>query len=44
MLAADAKASTGQRSRQGERELAREVCGILWTPDRESVAGNPFHE
>lgn len=37
-------APAGERSRQGERELAREVCGILWTPDQESVAGNPFHE
>jgi len=37
-------APAGERSRRGERDLSREVCGILWTPDRTSVAENPFHE
>jgi predicted nuclease with RNAse H fold len=34
----------GDRSRAGERDLAREVCGIRWTPDLSRLDGNPYYE
>jgi predicted nuclease with RNAse H fold len=37
-------APKGERSRAGERELAREVCGIFWTPEEAWLDGNPFYE
>jgi predicted nuclease with RNAse H fold len=37
-------APPGESSRDGERSLAREVCGIRWTPERARLAGNPYYE
>lgn len=38
-------APDGERSREGERLLARAVCGIRWTPDLATLAsGNPYFE
>jgi predicted nuclease with RNAse H fold len=37
-------APDGESSRGDERELAREVCGIRWTPERSRLAGNPYYE
>ncbi len=37
-------APPGESSRADERELARAVCGIRWTPERERLAGNPYYE
>jgi predicted nuclease with RNAse H fold len=37
-------APPGESSRSEERELAREVCGIRWTPERGRLAGNPYYE
>jgi predicted nuclease with RNAse H fold len=34
----------GESSRPDERELARAVCGIRWTPERSRLAGNPYYE
>ena len=37
-------AATGEKSRPGERKLAREVCPIFFTPDEAEVhSGNPFY-
>ena len=37
-------APAGERSRSGERRLAREVCPIFYTPDEATVrSGNPFY-
>lgn len=37
-------AATGEKSRPGERELARQVCPIFFTPDESQVrSGNPFY-
>lgn len=37
-------APPGERSRAGERLLAREVCPIFYTPDERTVrSGNPFY-
>jgi predicted nuclease with RNAse H fold len=36
-----APAPPGCRSRPEEREIARSVCGIRYTPAHESLAGNP---
>lgn len=37
-------AKPGEKSRPGERELAREVCPIFYTPDEAAVrSGNPFY-
>jgi len=36
-------APAGESSRADERELARAVCGIRWTPDRPRLAGNPYY-
>ncbi len=34
----------GEKSRPGERRLAREICPIFYTPDEETVrSGNPFY-
>src|SRR5262249_32972304 len=38
-----APAPDGERSREGERRLAREVCGIRDTPDRAGLAANPTY-
>jgi predicted nuclease with RNAse H fold len=37
-------APDGESSRAEERELARAVCGIRWTPERSRLAGNPYYE
>lgn len=37
-------APDGERSREGERGLARAVCGIRWTPEFAKLAGNPYYE
>lgn len=37
-------AEPGERSRAGERALARAVCGIRWTPERADLAGDPYYE
>jgi hypothetical protein len=34
----------GENSRQGERDLNREICGIRWTPEEAKLAGNPYYE
>lgn len=39
-----APAPRGLRSRPCERALARAVCGIRYTPDRDRLAGNPYYE
>jgi predicted nuclease with RNAse H fold len=36
-------AAPGATCREGERRLAREVCGIRWTPDRTRLGGNPYY-
>lgn len=36
-------APDGQATRDGERQLAREICGIRWTPDRERVHASPYY-
>jgi predicted nuclease with RNAse H fold len=37
-------AEPGEKSRAGERRLAREICPIFYTPDEETVrSGNPFY-
>jgi len=36
-------AADGETARPGERELARAVCGIRWTPDEAEVRGNPYY-
>lgn len=37
-------AAPGEKSRPGERRLAREICPIFFTPDEETVrSGNPFY-
>src|SRR6202012_2660399 len=36
-------APAGASSRADERELARAVCGIRWTPERPRLAGNPYY-
>jgi hypothetical protein len=37
-------APVGEASRTGERALAKEVCGIRWTPEEGRLAGNPYYE
>ncbi|MBS1845357.1 MAG: GNAT family N-acetyltransferase [Actinobacteria bacterium] len=37
-------APEGESSRAGERDLARAICGIRWTPERSRLAGNPYYE
>jgi predicted nuclease with RNAse H fold len=37
-------APDGESSRADERELARAVCGIRWTPERSRLAGNSYYE
>jgi predicted nuclease with RNAse H fold len=37
-------APAGESSRRDERELARAVCGIRWTPERAKLDGNPYYE
>jgi predicted nuclease with RNAse H fold len=36
-------APEGHSWRAGERQLARQVCGIRWTPDLEHVCGSPYY-
>jgi predicted nuclease with RNAse H fold len=36
-------AARGQTTRAGERELARAICGIRWTPDATTVRSNPYY-
>jgi predicted nuclease with RNAse H fold/GNAT superfamily N-acetyltransferase len=36
-------APEGQTSRDGERLLARSICGIRWTPDESQVLANPYY-
>jgi predicted nuclease with RNAse H fold len=37
-------APEGATTREGERRLGREVCGIRWTPDRKKVHANKYYE
>src|SRR5687768_10620576 len=37
-------AAAGERSRAGERQLARGICNIRWTPEKSRLAGNPYYE
>ena len=37
-------AEDGNLSRACERRLAREVCGLRFTPDRDRLSGNPYYE
>jgi predicted nuclease with RNAse H fold len=37
-------APDGMRLRECEREVARSVCGIRWTPDAARLEGNPYYE
>jgi predicted nuclease with RNAse H fold len=37
-------APDGRRTRAGERQLARAVCGIRWTPDAAHVRANPYYD
>jgi predicted nuclease with RNAse H fold len=34
----------GQTARHCERELARRVCGVRWTPAGDRLHGNPYYE
>lgn len=34
----------GERSRAGERDLARNVCGIRWKPEQSTLDGNAYYE
>jgi predicted nuclease with RNAse H fold len=36
-------ATNGRTARDGELLLARQICGIRWTPDRRTVEGNPYY-
>jgi predicted nuclease with RNAse H fold len=36
-------APEGQRSREGERQLAASICGIRWTPDARQVRARPYY-
>jgi predicted nuclease with RNAse H fold len=36
-------APNGRTARDGERLLARTICGIRWTPDQATVEGNPYY-
>jgi hypothetical protein len=36
-------APTGATTRPGERELAKAVCGIRWTPDEAHVRANRYY-
>jgi predicted nuclease with RNAse H fold len=36
-------APEGQTTRQGERELARSICGIRWTPDESRVRASNYY-
>src|SRR4051794_17164685 len=36
-------APDGETSRAAERELARQVCGIRWTPDETRVRGSDYY-
>lgn len=48
LIAVDSPRTTaraGERTRDCERRLAREICGIRWTPDEQTVrSGNPYYE
>jgi predicted nuclease with RNAse H fold len=37
------RALPGQTTRDGERELAKAICGIRWTPDAEHVAEGDYY-
>lgn len=37
-------APTGYRLRECERRLARELCGIRWTPDRQALLSSPYYD
>ena len=36
-------APEGHTAREGELQLARQVCGIRWTPDTQHVRANPYY-
>jgi predicted nuclease with RNAse H fold len=36
-------APPGDKSREGERALARSICGIRYTPDRDGLTDNPTY-
>jgi predicted nuclease with RNAse H fold len=37
-------APAGTTCREGERRLARSVCGVRWTPEASKLDGNPYYE
>ena len=37
-------APQGRMTREGERRLNREVCGIRWTPEASKLHGNPYYD
>jgi predicted nuclease with RNAse H fold/GNAT superfamily N-acetyltransferase len=37
-------APEGHTSRDGERLLAKSICGIRWTPEERAVRANPYYE
>jgi predicted nuclease with RNAse H fold/GNAT superfamily N-acetyltransferase len=37
-------APEGRSSRDGERRLAKSICGIRWTPDERVVHASPYYE
>jgi predicted nuclease with RNAse H fold len=37
-------APAGEKSREGERALMNEVCGIRFTPEEAKLTGNPYYE
>src|SRR5262249_19045660 len=36
-------APEGQTARDGERQLAKSICGIRWTPGERQVYANPYY-
>jgi predicted nuclease with RNAse H fold len=36
-------APEGETTRAGERQVARSICGIRWTPDAQQVRANPYY-
>jgi predicted nuclease with RNAse H fold len=36
-------APPGKTTRSGERAIARDICGIRWTPDEPTVFGNDYY-
>jgi predicted nuclease with RNAse H fold len=36
-------AAEGRTTRDGERQLAKAICGIRWAPDAQQVRGRPYY-